>query len=158
MESFEKTPSPPPPMADDRSTKKAKFRAQSDVGNTSERLSFRDQLMKSQKDTEEEFFGSNEDLDLNPEDVFFMNTESMPSITFSPKVHEQLIKPWQNTVVVKLLGRRIGYRALCNRLEALWNLTLGFNIIDLENDFYLVRFKKAGDVDYALTSGPWTII
>ncbi|KAL9462356.1 hypothetical protein AB3S75_000375 [Citrus x aurantiifolia] len=75
--------------------------------------------MKSQKDTEEELFSSEEDLDLNPEDVFFMNTESMPSITLSPKVHDQLIKPWQNTIVVKLLGRRIGYRALCNRLESL---------------------------------------
>ncbi|KAH9791596.1 putative ribonuclease H protein [Citrus sinensis] len=106
MESFEKTP--PPPMADDRSTKKTKFRSQSDVGETSERLSFRDQLMKSQKDTEEELFGSDDDLDLNPED--------------------------------------------------LWNLTPGFNIIDLENDFYLVRFKNARDADYVLTSGPWTIM
>ncbi|KAL9419379.1 hypothetical protein AB3S75_037193 [Citrus x aurantiifolia] len=156
MESFEKAP--PPPMADDRSTKKAKFRAQSDVGENSEHPSFRDQLMKSQKDTEEELFGCDEDLDLNPEDVLFMNTESMPSITFSPKVHEQLIKPWQNTVVVKLLGRRIGYRALCNRLESLWSMTPGFNIIDLENDFYLVRFKNEGDADHALTSGPWTIM
>ena len=156
QESFEKTP--PPPMADDRSTKKAKFRAQSDAGETSERLSFRDQLMKSQKDTKDEMFGSDEDIELKSEDVIVMNNDSMPSITFSPKVHEQLIKPWQNTVVVKLLGRRIGYRALCNRLESLWNLTPGFNIIDLENEFYLVRFKNAGDADYVLTSGPWTVI
>lgn len=155
MENLEKHP---PPMANDRSAKKAKFRTQGDGGDSSERLSFQDQLMKSHKDKEKEMFGRDEDLDLNPEDVFFTNTEPMPSIAFSMKVREQLIKPWQNAVVVKLLGRHIGYQALCNRLESMWNVASGFNIIDLENDYYLVCFKNAGDAYYALINGPWTIM
>ena len=61
-------------------------------------------------------------------------------------------------VVVKLLGRSIGYRALCNRLGLLWNSTSDFSIIDLENNYFLVRFKSKEDVDFALSQGPWTIM
>lgn len=60
--------------------------------------------------------------------------------------------------MVKLLGRRIGYRALASRLESLWSSTLRFHIIDLENDYFLVRFKSEGDVDFVLAQGPWTIM
>lgn len=61
-------------------------------------------------------------------------------------------------VVIKLLGRYISYKALCNRLGTIWSSTLGFSIIDLENDYFLVRFKMEGDAEFALTQGPWTIV
>ena len=35
---------------------------------------------------------------------------------------------------------------------------MGFTIIDLTNDYYLVCFQNEEDVEYALTEGPWTII
>lgn len=70
----------------------------------------------------------------------------------------QLIKPWQNTVVVKLLGRPIGYKFLCNRLESLWTITKGFKVIDLENGFFLDRFRLEDDVDCASTQGPWIVL
>ncbi|KDO38991.1 hypothetical protein CISIN_1g039962mg, partial [Citrus sinensis] len=66
----------------------------------------------------------------------------------------QLVKPWMNAVVAKLLGRTIGYRALCNRLNDLRKMSQGFSVID----FFLVRFKTEGDAHYALTQGPWTIL
>lgn len=60
--------------------------------------------------------------------------------------------------MVKLLGRRIGYRALASQLESLWSSTLRFHIIDLENVYFLVRFKSERDVDFVLAQGPWTIM
>ena len=75
----------------------------------------------------------------------------MPYILLSQKIHAQLIRPWQYTVVVKLLRRFIGYHALCNRLGVLWNSTSGFSAIDLENNYFLVRFKLEGDVDFSLS-------
>ncbi|KDO69928.1 hypothetical protein CISIN_1g039478mg, partial [Citrus sinensis] len=63
-----------------------------------------------------------------------------------------------NTVVVKLLGRPMGYKFLCNRLESLWTITKGFKVIDLENGFFLDRFRSEDDVDCALTQGPWTVL
>lgn len=64
------------------------------------------------------------------------------------------MKPWQNTVIVKLLEWIMGYRALYNRLETLWKQSQGFTVIDLENDFYFVRFKTELDAHYVLTQGP----
>lgn len=71
------------------------------------------------------------------------NDDIRPSIAFKPL--------WQHTVVVKLLGQYIGYKALCNRLESLCRSTLGFSIIDLENDYFLVHFKLERDTEFALT-------
>lgn len=60
--------------------------------------------------------------------------------------------------LVKLLGRPMGYKFLCNRLESLWTITKGFKVIDLENGFFLDRFRSEDDVDCALTQGPWTVL
>ena len=82
----------------------------------------------------------------------------MPSITFSARVHAKLSEPWKNSVVVKLLGRTIGYRALCARLNVMWKSALGFSVIDLESNYFLVRFRSVGDAMDALTKGPWIIM
>ncbi|KAK9205125.1 hypothetical protein WN943_015392 [Citrus x changshan-huyou] len=82
----------------------------------------------------------------------------MPSIRFSARLHAKLSEPWKNSVIVKLLGRTIGYRALCTRLNVMWKSAMGFSVIDLENNFYLVRFRSVGDAVDALTKGSWLIM
>lgn len=81
----------------------------------------------------------------------------LPAISFSQKVHLQLVKPWESIVVMKLLGRSIGYKVLCNRLEALWNMSYDFSVIDLENNYFLVRFKREFDAQHVLTQGLWIV-
>lgn len=107
---------PNPPMADDRSTNKARFKAEGEDGDNPQPPSFRDKLMSTQRVDEGVFFDSGEDLVVEPEDVVFECADNFHSISFSQKVHAQLMKPWQYTVVVKLLDRRIGYRTLCKTL------------------------------------------
>ena len=114
--------------------------------------------MEDQNELEEEILGREEDLEFEPEDVIVEDKNSIPSISFSGKIQAQLVKPWMNTIVVKLLGRSMGYRALCNKLNDLWRTLQGFTVIDLENDLFLVRFKSEIDAQYALTQGPWTIL
>ena len=55
----------------------------------------------------------------------------VPSITFSARIQEKLIQPWKNSIVVKLLGKNIDYRALYARLASMWKLSMGFSVIDL---------------------------
>lgn len=43
-------------------------------------------------------------------------------------------------------------------MNALWNSTLGFSIIDLENDYFLVLLKTEGDAEFVLSQGLWTIM
>ncbi|KAK9209900.1 hypothetical protein WN944_002269 [Citrus x changshan-huyou] len=102
--------------------------------------------------------GGLDDWDFEEGDVIESNEGSMPSITFSVRVHVKLSEPWKNSVVVKLLGHTIGYRALCARLNGMWKSAMGFSVIDLENNYYLVRFRLVGDAMDALTKGPWLVM
>lgn len=83
-----------PPMADDCSTKKVKFRAQGHDGDNPEHLSFRDMLMVSHQVAEGEWVAHEEELILDQEDCVVSSEEDIPPITFSQKVHAQLIKLW----------------------------------------------------------------
>ncbi|KAK5820043.1 hypothetical protein PVK06_025087 [Gossypium arboreum] len=60
------------------------------------------------------------------------------------------------TIVVKLLGRRIGFNVVLNRISLLWNLRHPIQMIDLENAFFMVRFQDE-DYSQALVGRPWVI-
>ena len=73
---------PNPPMADDRSTKKARFKAQGEDGDNPQPHSFGDKLMSTQRVDEGVFFDSGEDLVVEPEDVVFECAASFLSLHF----------------------------------------------------------------------------
>jgi hypothetical protein len=58
---------------------------------------------------------------------------------------------------VKLLGRKIGYKALETRLKQMWVRNGIINIVDIGNDFFLVTFTSREDHYRALIDGPWMI-
>ncbi|KAJ1401838.1 hypothetical protein SESBI_28468 [Sesbania bispinosa] len=66
-------------------------------------------------------------------------------------------KPWQNSVIVKLLGKKVGLKFLQLRLLKLWNTLGDMEIIDLEYDYFLVRFSNPNDYEIVFQSGPWMI-
>jgi hypothetical protein len=43
-----------------------------------------------------------------------------PSFILSEKEEKRISKPWRQGVIVKLMGRRIGYKALETRLKQMW--------------------------------------
>jgi hypothetical protein len=80
-----------------------------------------------------------------------------PAFSFSIKEEQRIHQPWKQGVIVQLLGRKIGYRALENRLKQLWVRKGVIQIVDLSHDFYLVTFTSLEDQCRALTEGPWMI-
>ncbi|KAL9432349.1 hypothetical protein AB3S75_027386 [Citrus x aurantiifolia] len=105
------------PLVGDRSTKKAKFRAQGVDGDNPSPLSFQVMLMDIHQQAGIVSSGQTDDWELEDEDVTFREEEAMPYIAFSSRVHDRLAEPWENSVVVKILGHNLGYRALCSRLN-----------------------------------------
>ncbi|KAJ4835709.1 hypothetical protein Tsubulata_027003 [Turnera subulata] len=57
------------------------------------------------------------------------------AVRLSESFKERLEKRWDYTVVVKLLGRTVGYCTLCGRLQTLWKPSRPMKIVDLEDDF-----------------------
>ncbi|XP_050217898.1 uncharacterized protein LOC126668761 [Mercurialis annua] len=149
---------PQEPSTEDRTTKKASFQDDDFQATSPPVMSFWDKVMQSERVREEALTGAYEDFEVNPDDVLVFKNESTPSIAFSDRVQEELSKQWKTTVVVKLLGRPIGYRNLCNLLESMWNFTQVFDVIDLENNYFLVRLKNGGDVEAVLIGGPWVML
>ncbi|XP_058762592.1 uncharacterized protein LOC131635973 [Vicia villosa] len=80
-----------------------------------------------------------------------------PQITLSKFEENRIQRPWRRGVIVKLLGRRIGYKALENRLKQMWVKKGIINIIDLGHEYYLVTFTHEDDKNEALLDGPWFI-
>lgn len=80
-----------------------------------------------------------------------------PSLVLSAKEEQRIKKPWMDGVIVKLLGRKIGFKALETRLKQLWVQQGIMSIIDQNNDFFLVTFSHEDDLNHALTEGPWLI-
>lgn len=60
-------------------------------------------------------------------------------------------------MIVKLLGRKIGFKVFETRLQQLWVRKGIISLIDLGNEFFLVNFSHGDDQEYALTEGPWLI-
>ena len=146
-----------PPLAEDRSTKKARFRTHGADTDNPTPLSFKDALVHTDQYGHSDDTEMEEEWDFEPGDVTIGDDGSMPVIKFSKRIQDKLIKPWQNSVVVKLLRRNIGYKALCNRLKVMWHQIHDFSVIDLENNYFLIRLKSPEDDVYALTEGPWVI-
>ncbi|MBA0709282.1 hypothetical protein Golax_024322 [Gossypium laxum] len=62
---------------------------------------------------------ANLDLEFEDGDIRRSNLNGIPAIDFSDRITKILIKGMEFTVVVKLLGRNIGYGALYNRITSL---------------------------------------
>lgn len=77
-----------------------------------------------------------------------------PEFILSPKEEERIRKPWKYGVIVNLLGRKIGYKALESRLQQMWVQKGVINIVDIGNEYFLVTFSSMDDHKYVITQGP----
>ena len=53
-----------------------------------------------------------------------------PMVHIADSMFEGLCTSWQNALVVKLLGKRIGYNMMKDCLTCVWKLKAGFDMVD----------------------------
>ncbi|MBA0877108.1 hypothetical protein Goshw_027734, partial [Gossypium schwendimanii] len=108
---------------------------------------------------EDVFTGSKEKeaIDILEEDIQKTFVNGVPSITFSDQIHQIIIQGMNNTVILKLLGRNIGFLILQNKIYYMWRPSAPSYIMDIENGYFLVKFQNKLDCEKALSEGPWTI-
>ncbi|WRX27566.1 protein of unknown function DUF4283 - like 10 [Theobroma cacao] len=178
MCSLQKTPKPT--LLDDRSWKKVRFRNSSGDGFTQDdsvivhnNPSFKatvlgsdgeemlsggdDDPFKGAKD-ESEFEMECDSAESDEEDFEYSLIKGFPSITVSDKRQELLARRWQNSVIVQMLDRVISYRILCDRVASLWRPKGKYDIVDLADNRFIVRFVDKEDFLRALLDGPWVIM
>ncbi|MFQ6619814.1 hypothetical protein Gotur_001219 [Gossypium turneri] len=89
---------------------------------------------------------SNEDFKLLAGDVQKSFINSIPSIKFSDRIQHIHIRDIENTVILKLLGRNIGFSILHSKIYNLWKPSAPFHLMDIENGYFLARLDNK--VDY----------
>ncbi|XP_039030243.1 uncharacterized protein LOC120164645 [Hibiscus syriacus] len=98
-----------------------------------------------------------EDIEIHDGDVTRTIIDGIISIEFSDRIQAPAEKSLDQTVVVKLLGQRIGYTILRSKLHELWKPKQALKVMDIENDYFLVTFRTHAGYLHALTERPWTL-
>ncbi|XP_031124243.1 uncharacterized protein LOC116026956 [Ipomoea triloba] len=81
-----------------------------------------------------------------------------PRIPVTKEEKERLRRPWQHTLIVKVLGRKVSYSYLKQRLQKMWKPESSFDLIAIDQDFYLAKFEAFQDYEFAKYEGPWIIM
>ncbi|CAL5414966.1 unnamed protein product [Camellia sinensis] len=84
--------------------------------------------------------------------------QGIPRIFLPKQLLQQIRQPWTNSLIVRLLGKTIGYRLLCTKVRNLWALQDEFNAIDLGNNYFLFKFSSQEDCAHVYSGGPWVIL
>lgn len=58
---------------------------------------------------------------------------------------------------MKVLGKRVNYRMLENKLKKEWVHNGSIRIADMEDDYFMVQLSDVEDYRHALFEGPWKI-
>lgn len=108
---------------------------------------------------EDSFTPLNEEkeLALTDDDVSISLEGTYAQVCFSERIHSLIDESNKQTVVVRMLGRPIDYKALSNRIESLWGLTGAYKIVDLDNNYFLVKLASQDDYNKVIMGGPWMV-
>lgn len=80
-----------------------------------------------------------------------------PMVYIADSVFDGLCAPWKDALVIKLLGKSVGYNTMKDWLVRVWKPVAGFEIMDIGNDYYMVKFDEEVDRTKVVEGGPWMI-
>ncbi|KAL1559138.1 hypothetical protein AAHA92_09514 [Salvia divinorum] len=127
-------------------------------GMEAPKMTFKDTLLSSSNGAAPTLgFEEDDPFVIGDDDVTREFDDIEPKIVFKERIMTLVEKSMESTVVVKLLGRSISYNALQNRLWAIWKPRGQFFMMDLDNDYYQIRFNNLDDYQNALSGGPWIV-
>lgn len=86
-------------------------------------------------------------------------TAPLLAIPLDSMEKQHLYSPWQRSIIIRVLGRKFGYRYqyIYTKLQSLWKLSEDLSMMDLGNAFYLIHFQLDQSYDTVLMNGPWFI-
>lgn len=121
-------------------------------------VSYRSMLTRledmEKKDKEEEDMASDDEH----EDKEREGDKDCPVITLTKKEKARLRKQWRQSLIIKVMGKVVGYSYLLRRLNAIWHPKAKMDLITLANNYFLVKFGSVMDYEFAKYGDPWMIM
>ncbi|XP_045791583.1 uncharacterized protein LOC123886297 [Trifolium pratense] len=81
----------------------------------------------------------------------------MPMLHLENSVIDDLSVPWKDALVVKILGKNLGYNTMKTKLENVWKLFGGFELMNIGHGYYMVKFDGEKDKNTMINGGLWMI-
>lgn len=78
-------------------------------------------------------------------------------VLLSKEEYLALCRPWRNALIIKVLGRRVGFTIINSRIIHLWKPKGQIIMTDVGNNFYVIRTSTKEDYETALFGGLWLI-
>ncbi|XP_030923116.1 uncharacterized protein LOC115950001 [Quercus lobata] len=94
-------------------------------------------------------------MESEPESEVDSLRQGVAAVRLSRDIIHRIRAPWSSALIVKVVGRTVGYNFLLSKLHSLWKPKGKIDCVDLECDFYLIRFSLKEDHDAVLIKGPW---
>ena len=97
---------------------------------------------------------------MTDEDVQIRGGTLGPNVCFSQRVKDKLELEWRCAVIVKLIGKpnsTNAWKFMVDSLKRKWKLQGPWQLIDLPNDYFIVKFHLPEDMNIALCGRPWII-
>ena len=85
---------------------------------------------------ETETRGNNVD---QPGDEEQFNEETW-EINISTELKRKMASPWQTSIIIKLMGKQLGYRALQTRLAGIWCPSGNIVLIEIGYGYFIMKF------------------
>ncbi|XP_050254840.1 uncharacterized protein LOC126700672 [Quercus robur] len=140
-----------------RSTKKVKEAAMGSAFRTN--VSYKDKLVGEMPGAFAQAFNLNAEETVSDEprmDVEGLHN-GLLAVTLSSEMRKQIRSKWAFALIVKVVGRTVGFHFLRNRVMSLWKPTGRLDCVDLGKDYFLMRFGLVEDYNNVLNGGPWFI-
>lgn len=64
---------------------------------------------------------------------------------------------WVNALIIKIVGKIVGYHFLSSRVMSLWKPSGWMDCIDMEKGLFLIHFSLKEDYERVLKDGPWFV-
>ena len=121
--------------------------------------SYRDKLLREIPRAFEQAFGLSNDMDedVQSDSETGDGTEGNLVVCLSREEKSRIRAVWRKALVIKAVGRKVRYNYLYPKIRSLWNPCGKMDCIDLDSDYFLIKFGLEEDVDRVLKGGPWFI-
>ena len=96
-----------------------------------------EQWSEEEEEEGDEVMKDSQSFDLN--DNPLVEDPMLPVIDFPKQLIKKIHLPWKDCLIVKLLGKTIGYRSLTTRVKSVWDLQGDFELLILMRGFFYLN-------------------
>ena len=70
---------------------------------------------------------------------------------------QKMASPWQTSIILKLMGKQLGYHAQQTRLAGIWYPLDNMVLIDIRYGYFIMKFDVLKDYHHAFMDGSWFV-